>query len=265
MKVVKHTPDLLILRPATEGLWLALAGALVLLVGSGVGIWLSTKTVLSCTRVEQDAATCVVARVLFGATLWERTVEDVRGARLDEKQDSDDGDLYRAMLLTGKGDVPLTLAWSSGRGPKEEVVTQVNVFFQGGRNRDLQVTMGESVAWIVLVVSNPVGIAIVLVGLHMLRTTWILDRSAGVLVRQVAGLRGLRVTEYDLGEVVDVRVARSSGDDGDTYRPVIWLSTGEAIPMTTFYSSGYRSKAQTVALVREFLGLGATPDETEWD
>jgi hypothetical protein len=236
---------------------LLLVGAVLIVTGLGLGTWLSTKTAVVCSHADGAAATCAVERRLFGTVIWRRPLVGLSGARLDQKVDSEGDTLYRVVLLTDEGAVPLTLAWSSGYGSKAELVSQVNAYLGQRASSDLDASSGESAGLIVLAVCVPLGLVVAFFGAVALRTTWVIDRSRQVLVRQVARLRGVRVTEYDLEDVVDVRIARSSGDDGDTYRIVVWLSSGEGVPMTSFYTSGYSRKAQTVAAMREFLGLDA--------
>jgi hypothetical protein len=58
-------------------------------------------------------------------------------------------------------------------------------------------------------------------------------------------------------------VARSSGDDGDTFRVVLSMSSGDIVPMTTYFTAGYQKKAKTAALICAFLELKSSAEHAD--
>jgi hypothetical protein len=62
--------------------------------------------------------------------------------------------------------------------------------------------------------------------------------------------------EYPLNQVVAAQVDESkSGTDGSTWRVIVRLTGGRALPFTSYYSSGYGSKAAAANQICEYLGV----------
>ncbi|MBR8838609.1 MAG: hypothetical protein DSM106950_32570 [Stigonema ocellatum SAG 48.90 = DSM 106950] len=47
----------------------------------------------------------------------------------------------------------------------------------------------------------------------------------------------------------------NSGSDGSTYRVTIVLVGGDRLPLTSYYSSGTKSKQETASCIKSFLSL----------
>jgi hypothetical protein len=66
------------------------------------------------------------------------------------------------------------------------------------------------------------------------------------------------VEEFPLNDIVAVRAekARFTTDDENTWRIVVELSSGRAIPFESYYTSGYTPKAEMAARIASFVGAG---------
>ena len=262
MKVLEHTQDVLVLRPAGAGLLLSLFGLLFFVVGVVLTFVLGQTVHLACERLEDQVVACDVRRTFLGITVKEKNLGRIQGAQVAQKIDDEGDYLYRIELSGSNGRIPLREAWSSGYDKKERFAEDVNDFVQDATAPTLELELAGAWQMLFSLSFGLVGLVLAAVGLRTSATTWIFDRTAGVAARRVAGLTGPRVTEYDLSAIEDVRVDSSrDSDGGTTYRVVLWVA-GERVPMVSVYSSGHRKKAETAALIRDFLGIGVT--ETPW-
>jgi hypothetical protein len=67
-------------------------------------------------------------RGLLGREKKEYSLNEIMGVQLDTMQDSDGDTMYRVLLRTVSGDVPLTTFYSSGRRNNEKKVEQIRAF-----------------------------------------------------------------------------------------------------------------------------------------
>ncbi len=265
MKVIQHTPDILMLQPRRQGVWMLIGGLIFALSGLVFVVVFGSTAELTCERTEPSSIQCEIRRHILGLTLRREPVEGLRGSKVVQKTDSDGDRVYRVVLLTRSGDVPWQNVWSTGAAAKEEYSTQINRFVQDESEDSFSLQeRGGLVGFLFTGLFAVIGCVMAFFGVRSLFTLWIFDRTDGVVVRQINGLGGARTTEYPLSDVfaVDVESHRSSNSSSTTYRVVLYLSTGERVPLTTSYSSGYRRKAETAQIIQEFLGLeGVSPSD----
>jgi hypothetical protein len=78
------------------------------------------------------------------------------------------------------------------------------------------------------------------------------ETSQVACIKQVTLLGLMPIREEMVRDVRGAWVAESCDDDGCTYRVV--LNTGEGdVPLTVYYSSGWRSKQETVTQINEYI------------
>ncbi len=84
------------------------------------------------------------------------------------------------------------------------------------------------------------------------------DRPSGTLIlRYKSSLRSV-VREYPLIEIASVEVdssRSSSNGSSTTYRLALVLTSGNRVPLRSYYSSGYKEKESKARQLREFMGL----------
>jgi hypothetical protein len=255
VKVIRDTPDVLAMRPTSQGLW-TLFGGLIFAVAGLFAAFLAGSTVwLVCERVEPQVNRCTVDRRLFGLSWRQNPIKGLRGAQVAERRDSDGDLLYRVVFLTDEGQVPLTSSWSSGSGSKARFVQEVDAFVQDAEARTVEVAQRGTTGLLFSLVFVVIGILGCGLGIRTLLTTWIFDRTQRAVVRQVAGLTGVRAIEYDLDDVIDVQVQHSQGRSSrGSSRPVLFFRSGEIVPLVSLYISG-RGPGRVVQVIRDWLGL----------
>lgn len=122
----------------------------------------------------------------------------------------------------------------------------------------------------VAVVPTIIGSLLLLGGLSLIvfpsRKTFAFSKTERVFVVVSQRFWRVRRQTITLRDIADVSLDEStsldeptSSENGSMYRVVLTLADGRRIPWTSYYTAGYRSKRAVVEVVREFLGLGATP------
>jgi len=85
------------------------------------------------------------------------------------------------------------------------------------------------------------------------------DRPSGTLTLLYRSLLRSLTKEYPLTEIASVEVdsSRSSSSSGSstTYRLTLLLTSGNRVPLRSYYSSGYNEKERKARQLREFMGV----------
>jgi len=96
-----------------------------------------------------------------------------------------------------------------------------------------------------------------LVGLVMIllpsALTVTVDRERGLLTLRYRSLLKSSVKEFPLSELSSIEVERSQ--NSPSYRLRLTLASGQQLPLRSYYSGGYASKAQKASQLAQFLGL----------
>jgi len=158
------------------------------------------------------------------------------------------------MLVTTTGERPLANFSGSDYRAQTKIVDEINTFLQTRSQPTLEAARGGR--WNLLF-----GLPFLLVGVGMVAasfqansTTWTFDRTQGTITHQRGTLAGPRVDAYAMHDIAQVHLNESSDSDGDsTYRIELWTHTGQRIPMTKVYTSGYKNKERAIEIIRAFL------------
>ena len=81
------------------------------------------------------------------------------------------------------------------------------------------------------------------------------ESSQVVCVKQVTLLGLMPMREETIMDVQGAWIDESCDDDGCTYRVVLDTGQGD-VPLTVYYSSGWRSKQETAAQINAYVGGG---------
>jgi hypothetical protein len=81
------------------------------------------------------------------------------------------------------------------------------------------------------------------------------DRQRGTLTVQHQSLWRKSVKEYPLKDIASVVVEGSMGGRNSSCRLALGLASGTQVPLRSYYSSGYSTKAQKASRLSDFLGL----------
>jgi hypothetical protein len=90
------------------------------------------KTHITCARLSDSEVSCDITSVWMGSiTVSSKEVSHVRNAYVESSYDSeDDSTTYRVVLRSSEGDVPVSLAYSSGNKSKNELANEINSFIK---------------------------------------------------------------------------------------------------------------------------------------
>jgi hypothetical protein len=252
MDILFHTDEMLELRSSHWRLILIIGLAFV--IGGGIAFYIfGQKSLLECHRKTNTYPDCTLTQSMAGFTIKERSIEHLVSARVVESRDSDDDLTYRIMLKTESGNVPLTSYSSSGQENKTTIAAQINSYLDDVETVSLKIEQGGRNFIIPLIVIF-IGLLEIVVGLIGRYNIWQIDKVNRVITHNRIGLTGRKVTQYELADVTGAIVTSSRDSDGDrTYRVEFTTRRGERIPMSSWYSSGYKKKYQAVETIQEFL------------
>ncbi len=253
MDILYHSDEILGLRSRHWRLFF-LMGIVFTLSSILVFILFGQSITLACNRLNTMNPSCTLSRILIGFTLKEQTIDELHFARIAENTDSDGDSTYRIILETGEGNVPLRSYSSSGRQKKADVVEEINAFLKDNRQPTLSLHYTGGPNMVLTLVFSLIGILEIIFGYMGRYNVWHIDKTEHLLTHSRKGLRGTMVTEYALDEVSGAIVESSRDSDGDrTYRITFTTKTDERIPVTSWYSSGYKKKQEAVDLIVAFL------------
>ena len=91
-------------------------------------------------------------------------------------------------------------------------------------------------------------------------TVHVFDRRTRTVTVTRHGLWRTERSEYQLRDVIDAELERSTSDEGAAmYRAALVMRGWQRVPFTSYYSSGYQEKAAAVDAVRAFLAPAGAP------
>lgn len=224
-------------------------GLVFILISVIAVAFLGTRTALTCNR--SGEAECTLAQKTVLKTS-KRTIPilKLREAYVDTSVDSEGDATYRVVLRTDSGEVPLTSSWSSGYAGKQDVANQINAFLQSG---DSSLTVEQDDRLLMYILGAIFAGAGSLLILLTNRVELDLNRSTGLAVLSKTSLVARSSEEYLLEDLAGAEVQESSSSDGDTYRVALVQHGGGRIPLTSYYSSGYKGKQKLADEINQFL------------
>jgi hypothetical protein len=175
-------------------------------------------------------------------------VNTLRGATVEESED-DEGISYRVIILTTGDKVPFTYYYSnSGFDDKQAIASHIEEFVKNPQITSLKEEQNDlsffDFFWWCIILAVGILLMIPVV-------TCIFDKTLNTLTIKRQGLLGTKVIEHRLDEIKDVLIEEGDG----TYRVTIVLVGELSLPLTEYYSSGTKSKQETVLCIKSFLTL----------
>ncbi|MCJ7548064.1 MAG: hypothetical protein MUQ30_00085 [Anaerolineae bacterium] len=253
MKVHYQDDRVLQLRP--RGGWVLLLIGVIVVLLAPLWIWLmGLNTTLSCERVSSGQPPCTLSRAVLGFSVSSRPLEALTGAHVAQSTDSDGDTMYRLMIEAGDQVIPFTSHTSSSYSGKAAAVADVQRYLTDTSVQSLTVRDGGTVGLVVSGIFILIGAGLGIAGVQSLSTLWTFDRDQDAIVRFRRTLFGPNMWQYTLSDIANVAVSTSRDSDGDTtYRVELYTTQGQRIPMTSWYSSGYKSKQSTADAISAFI------------
>jgi hypothetical protein len=252
MRVLESSTYRLVMQLRPVGLWLF--GSFFVVAGV-FPLLFAESTTLECSRGTGD---CVLERSqLIGAGSDSFPISAIEEARLDISR-GDDSTTYRVMVRTQVGDFPLTLSYTSNRQGNDRQVRQINNFLVDPSQTQLSIS-NDNWIWMFLIAAIFSGVGLMVI-LSMGRVvTCEFDKLAQSVKITRRGLLGETTILRPLQHIQTVTLETSHGSKGSTtYRVALGMSNGEAIPLTSYFSSGREEKWRTADRIARFLGVSPT-------
>lgn len=237
-------------------------------------------TQLNCDRVPQNLhtssistdigqkASSVICQLMefdfLGHQKSQKQVSGLIGVRLDKQTKTDkDGKItykYQVMLLTNTDSVPFRRKTYSHyfQEKAEYIILTIKRFLAEPLERNLIVKQDD-----ILTFYTASGLTLFWFLLSLLliaASSFIncnLDKESNILTLshyRWFGKLGKTVFQYSLNEIVDIKVESSDSDEGGfVYRVTLMLASGESVPLSSVYSSGFEEKQQIVKMIKTFL------------
>ncbi|MDF1515785.1 MAG: hypothetical protein P1S60_18405 [Anaerolineae bacterium] len=257
MDVLYYTEDELGLCPR---IWrvLLLIGLTFIVTAGTIYLLFGQVATLECERQIEARPSCIVSRSLAGFTYKEQAISGLIDAWVDASTDSDDDPIYRVVLETDQGSIPLTTFYSSGRQMKIQAATSIDSYLVNREQKVYSLQYGGN-SLLMPIIFGIIGCILSILSFTARKTMWQFSRYENRLTHIRSGLFKTRVTEYAFNEITGAEVTSSRDSDGDrTYRIELNTTSGQRIPMTSWYSSGEKKKRETADLIRKFIsGVGA--------
>ncbi|MFN6564112.1 MAG: hypothetical protein RMY28_030560 [Nostoc sp. ChiSLP01] len=233
-------------------------------------------TQLSCERVlqnlqassiEQNSSTiiCQLREFdFFGHQKNQKQVSGLIGTRLEKQTQTDkEGKIfykYRVQFLTNTESIPFTRIGYSDYFLEEAklIILKIKNFLAEPLEKSLVVTQDDT-AGVYAAIGGTlffflVGLLIIAAG-SFINCNFDKESNSFTLSRyRWFGKLGKAVFLYSLNEIVDIKVESSdSSEGGMVHRVSLMLASGETVPLSGCYSSGFEEKQEIVKMIKSFL------------
>lgn len=280
VKILEQTPNKLAFRIRPTFFW----GIEVFFGGIGLIALLVTLTIAPITTLNCDrsavnlspptlqntpnSAMCELVGINWlGLETSKTMISGLQAATVETeiKKDTDNKttyNYYRVVLNTKEGDVPFTENYTATEYDYENrqaLVSQINIFVENPLQASLKVQQDDK-----LFGYTGFGISSFFLFLSLLVIAVVpvinctLDKELDRITIKRQRLFGTKEIQHSLSEISNVQVEYSSGDEGGTYRVTLNLSAGDNLPLTRFYTSGFKEKHYIAVLIKNFLNLSGS-------
>ncbi|AFZ57840.1 hypothetical protein H6G54_16390 [Anabaena cylindrica FACHB-243] len=236
-------------------------------------------TQLNCNRVPQNIDSSIIAKSTeqktslvicklveldwFSHEKSQKHISELIGASLEKQSETDsDGKKiyykYRIQLITNTESFPFRQAYRASRFIHEElesIISQINNFLAQPLEKKLLVQEDDrSILVAITIFFSLLPLIIIGAGLFI-SCNFNKEANSLILSRyRWFGIFGKGFSQYSLNEIVNIKVeSRDSDEGGFTYRVILILESGEIVPLSHVYSSGFEEKQQIVNIVKTFL------------
>lgn len=264
MKIVEQTPTKLIIKDFPVLLWLCV-GPFMGVSATILVVLLFTMSVLTltCKRVEPTQGTCQLLKSgLFESQVREIPLNTLKQAEFKRYRRENVGPKSQTqtdeevVLLTKTGEKIVLFTDSySGRdisSLQSERASIINAFLKNPNQKSLKLNdypvgqlFGSFLGSFVFIIS--------LSGLQPI-VTCIFDKSLGHIVLKKTGLRGKKVTEELIDNILNVTLEKSRCRNGFTYWVVLVFKSEKRVPLTS-YMVGGSQMPKTAESISEFLNI----------
>ncbi|WP_414542714.1 tetratricopeptide repeat protein [Nostoc sp. CCY0012] len=260
MKVIQESHSQMTLRLRPWFLWVF--GAIFTSAGLSVALLGSQVHTFACRRDATAPATCQLStKGLFWSNQRVLPINEIQGTTINSFRDSKGKYSYRLILLTNTGEVSPIPTNISHQETVKDWVKDIELFLKDTQQQTLLIEDDNRIfVFLFGGLFAVVGLAVaVLMGKVVVCN---IDKTLGQLTLANYGLLGNSQTEYRTRDIHGVTVQKSvSSKGGKTYRVALVMNSGEYIPFTAYYSSGFRQHQQTADHISQFLNLKSIEEQ----
>lgn len=250
---------------------IAIIGLYSILIGTPI-------TQLNCDRVPQNIdipiidksteqkTSSLICQLIeldwFSHERSQKHISELIGANLEKQSETDsDGKIYyeyRIQLITNTESVHFTQAYRAGSFSYEElksIISQINNFLAQPSEKKLIVQKDDRSIIVAITVFFSL-LALIIIGAGLFISCNLNKEANSLILSRYRwfGIFGKGFSQYSLNEIVNIKVESSDSDEGRfTYRVILILESGEIVPLSHVYSSGFEEKQQIVNIVKSFL------------
>lgn len=192
-------------------------------------------------------------------------IPELRAALLEAKLDGDNSsslfDRYRVLVVSEQGNIPLTESYISSFEPEYQyfltVVSQINSFIEKSLEDSLTIELEERLlGYTGFAIGSFFGLLALLIVAIAPYIICSFDQEFNLVTIERRNLFGKKRIEYKTSDIIAVKVEGQSDEESASYRLNIILTSGEKLPLTYVFTSGWKEKQQIAARLQNFLGIG---------
>ena len=170
-------------------------------------------------------------------------------------------DRYRVALVTDWGNIPFRKSYTYSSLPEYQhlltVVSQINSFVAKPLQDSLIVEQDEKyVGYICFATGTFFSLITFLILAISPYITCSLEREFNLVTIERRNLFSKKTFDYKISDIVAVKVEEQSDIESATYRLTLLLTSGEKVPLTYGFTSGWKEKQQIANQLQNFLAIG---------
>ncbi|WP_016952784.1 hypothetical protein [Anabaena sp. PCC 7108] len=246
---------------------IAIIGLHSILIGTPI-------TQLNCDRVPQNIDIPIIAKSneqktssvicqlveldWFSHERSQKHISELIGSRLEKQSETDsNGKIYykyQIQLITNT-EIVLFIQIYSSYEELESTISQINNFLAQPLEKKLIVQKDDRSIIVAITVFFSL-LALIIIGAGLFINCNLNKEANSLILSRYRwfGIFGKGFSQYSLNEIVNIKVESSDSDEGGfNYRVILILESGEIVPLSHVYSSGFEEKQQIVNIVKSFL------------
>jgi tetratricopeptide (TPR) repeat protein len=252
MKVIQENHSQMTLRLRPWFLWVF--GGIFTSAGLLIALLASVDS-FTCRRDSSTPATCELSRIgLLGKEQQILPLEDIQGTKVNHLRDSKGNSSYSLILLTNQGEISPINTSLSNYETVHKWGEEIEVFLQDNQQNNLVIEYDNR--WAIYIFSGLFISSGIVVGLCGKVVFCKIDKTLGILTLDKYNLISNSQAEYNIRDIKGLTLQTSTGSKGSkTYRVALVMASGDYIPFTSYYSSGFNQQQQTVDIISKFINL----------
>ena len=265
MKIIKRTPNQLILQHRPLGIWLM--GSILTIVGLVIIILFTRASSLTCQRVSPSQGSCELTRSHF---LMSKTIivsiNDLKGSEVVMTQTRQmDGffilkSYYRVILIIPTKRIPLTVYGTTTPDQQEAIATNINTFLKNKTKTSLFIERDQR--WLIYLVGGIFIVVGLLAELSKIITVTF-DKILGTLTIAREGFLRTEVFEFPMEDIIGIKLKSASlfnsEKAGSHYQIALELKANKELPLTR--KSTFKTKKEKI--IKEITNFLCHPHFTK--